>query len=39
MYGTHTYVRFLRDPIALERARTALDRLLVSLRAPGYRPR
>jgi AcrR family transcriptional regulator len=33
MLGGHTFLRFLRDPLALDRVRAAIDRLIVSSRA------
>jgi AcrR family transcriptional regulator len=35
MYGAHTFFRFLRDPGAIDRARAALDRLIIAARPPG----
>jgi AcrR family transcriptional regulator len=39
MLGAHTFFRFLRDPVALDRAREAFERLLASSRAPAPRTR
>lgn len=39
MLGFHTYQKFLRDPKSLERARAALERLIVSARTSPARPR
>lgn len=38
MLGFHTYQKFLREPVSLDRARTALDRLLASARVPARHP-
>ena len=35
MFAAHTFFRFLRDPAAIDRARAALDRLIVSARPAG----
>ncbi|MCW2986932.1 MAG: hypothetical protein JWR63_4502 [Conexibacter sp.] len=39
MLGAHTFFRFLCDPVALDRAREAFERLLASARAPTRRAR
>jgi AcrR family transcriptional regulator len=39
MLGMHTYFRFLREPEALDRARSAFERLLDAARAPSHRHR
>jgi AcrR family transcriptional regulator len=39
MLGFHTYLKFLRAPDALARARTSLERLLAGARHPGARQR
>lgn len=39
MLGAHTFFRFLRDPVTLDRAREAFERLLASARAPTRRAR
>lgn len=39
MLGFHTYQKFLRDPASLARAREALERLVISARAPAGRTR
>ncbi len=38
MLGFHAYQKFLREPSSLDRARAALERLLVSARSPVSRP-
>jgi len=39
MLGAHTFLQFLRDPLALQRTRTAIDRIIVSARVPSARAR
>jgi hypothetical protein len=39
MLGAHLFVRFLRDPQALDHTRQAFERLLASARPPGPRAR
>ena len=39
MMGSHTFSRFLREPGSIDRARTAFDRLLASVRSPARRVR
>lgn len=34
MLGMHTFYRFLRDPVSLDRARTSFERLLAASRTP-----
>ena len=39
MLGAHMFFRFLRDPVSLDRAREAFERLVVTARVPGSRAR
>jgi len=39
MLGAHTFVRFLRDPSSLTRARESFEHLIDAARAPGHRSR
>lgn len=39
MLGFHTYQKFLREPVSLDRARESLERLLADARVSAARPR
>ena len=39
MLASHTFIRFLREPRSIDRARESFERLIESSRAPGHRTR
>ena len=39
MLAAHTFIRFLREPRSIERARASFERLIETSRAPGHRTR
>jgi len=39
MLGTHTFMKFLRDPVSLDRAREAFERLVTTARVPTPKAR